>query len=825
MKRYNPKELEPKWQKHWADTKLYEVVEDSSKPKSYVIDMFPYPSGAGLHVGHVRNFTISDTISQYQRQRGKSVLHTMGWDAFGLPAENYAIKTGIAPAESIKINIGNFKKQLQKLGMSYDWSREISTTDPEYYRWTQWIFNQLFEDKLAYQAESLQWWCPHDKTVLANEQVENGRCWRCGHKVVKKSLNQWFFKITDYADQLLEGIEDLQWPEKIKTMQRNWIGRSEGMLFTAPVKDTDMEIETFSAHFEAFAADTFVVIAPDHPLLSELVEGLKNKKEILDYARKIVEKRDTNGYAEEEEPEGIFTGRYIVDPVGNGDLPIWVANYAIATYGTGIVKCSAHDERDFKFAKKYDIKLKPVLFPIDKDEAKKVKNLKYCFTDMKDGVLTEPKAFEGRVAGGARDEIIKYLEHHGLAIPKVSYKIHDWLISRQRYWGAPIPIIHCPTHGAVRVPDDQLPVVLPKVEKYEPTGGYTSVLASVEDWVNTVCPICAEPAKRETDTMDGYACSSWYYLRYTDPKNDKQAWDPAKANHWLPIDYYCGGDHAVSHLLYSRFWMHYFADKGLIEKTKREPVGQLVYNGYINSYDGQKMSKSKGNVINPDELIEQGYGADSLRLFELFVAPYEQDSVWNTNGVPGCYRFLQRVWVMTQEYLQDTGQLGEQSVEEEIYRAANQVIKKVTDELDALRFNTAIAALMEYTNTLYKLKTKDNYANKKGWKFALQSLTKLLAPFAPHITEELWRQLGNDDSIHETAWPEYNEAYLYSELMVIVVQVNGKLRAELHVPTDSEEEHVIAQVLATDSIKTYITGKEILKTIYVPGKLVNLVVK
>jgi leucyl-tRNA synthetase len=825
MKRYDPKKLEPKWQQYWADNRVYEVHEDSLKKKSYIIDMFPYPSGAGLHVGHVRNFTISDTITQYHRQKGENVLHTMGWDAFGLPAENYAIKTGIAPAESIKVNIRNFKKQLEMLGMSYDWSREINTTDPEYYRWTQWIFNLLYKNKLAYQAQSLQWWCPHDKTVLANEQVINGHCWRCGHKVIKKSLNQWFFKITEYADQLLEGIDDLMWPEKIKAMQTNWIGRSEGMLFTAPVKDTDLEIDTFSAHFEAFGADTFVVIAPDHPRLAELIEGTKNKQTVLDFAKKITEKRDETGYENEEEPEGIFTGRYVIDPVGNGDLPIWVANYAIATYGTGIVKCSAHDERDFRFAKKYGITLKPVLFPIDDEEARKVANLEYCFSDMKDGVLSDPKAFEGRVAGGAREEIIAYLEHHHLAVPKVSYKIHDWLISRQRYWGAPIPIIHCPDHGSVPVPDDQLPVVLPEVKQYQPTGEGTSVLASVEDWVNTTCPICDGPAKRETDTMDGYACSSWYYLRYTDPNNNQRAWDPDKANYWLPIDYYCGGDHAVSHLLYSRFWMYFFADQGLIEKSKKEPVGRLVYNGYINAYDGQKMSKSKGNVVNPDELIEQGYGADALRVFELFVAPYEQDSVWNTNGVPGCYRFLNRVWVMTQEFLLDQTTNDSGSSAGGLLRASHLTIKKVTEDLDALRFNTAVASLMEYVNSLYKIKAEDNYSNKADWKFALTNLVLLLAPFAPHISEELWEQLGGEGSVHVAGWPKYEKSFLDTDVTTIVIQVNGKLRDRLEVPRESREEKVLEAVLSSKKIQTLVEGREIIKKIYVPNKLVNLVVK
>jgi len=819
MKRYNPKEIEPRWQKRWLDDKTFEVHEDADKPKKYIIDMFPYPSGAAMHVGHVRNFTISDVLSQFHRQKGYNVLHTMGWDTFGLPAENYAIKTGTPPAETTKANIANFKHQLQSLGMSYDWSREINTSDPEYYRWTQWIFTQLFNNGLAYQKESAQWWCPHDKTVLANEQVENGRCWRCGNEVVKKNLKQWFFKITDYADALLDGIDDLDWPEKIKTMQRNWIGKSHGMLFTSPVKDTDMTVQTFSAHFEAFTADTFVVIAPDHPFLKELVKGTEREKEVLDYATDMLKRRAEAGYGDDT-VEGIFTGRYTVDPVGNGDLPIWVASYALADYGTGIVKCSAHDERDFRFAKKYGIPLKTVLLPPDAAEAEDVRAQEVCYTDMVHGILTEPTAFAGKHAGTNRENIIEYLENNNLAERKTSYKMHDWLISRQRYWGAPIPIIHCPKDGAVAVPEDQLPVVLPEVKSFEPTGE-GSVLATATDWVHTTCPKCGGPAERETDTMDGYACSSWYFLRYTDPHNNERAWDPAKANYWLPVDYYCGGDHAVSHLLYSRFWFHFFADRGWIEETRREPVGKLVYNGYILAADGTKMSKSKGNTINPDDLIEQGYGADSVRLFEMFIAPYDQNTNWNTNGVPGTFRFLQRVWTLVQEYDETDGGTTDSP---ELERITHKAIKRVTGDLENLSFNTAVAALMEYVNELYKLKAADNYAATQ-WQWALESLTQLIAPFAPHIAEELWEQLGGDGSVHDAGWPEFDESKLVQNTVTIAVQVNGKLRSTVQIAADSDQAIATEAAKSDAKITANLDGKTVVKTIYVPGKLLNFVIK
>ncbi|HET9721700.1 MAG TPA: leucine--tRNA ligase, partial [Candidatus Saccharimonadales bacterium] len=710
MRRYNPKEIEPKWQTIWEQSKIYEATQDKTKPKRYVLEYFPYPSGAAMHVGHVRNYTIGDAVARYARMSGMNVLHPMGWDAFGLPAENYAIKTGISPQKAVAQNVQHFKRQLMQMGFSYDWSREVNSTDPSYYKWTQWFFLLLYKKGLAYQQESSQWWCPFDKTVLADEQVENGHCWRCGHEVERKVLKQWFFKIRDYADRLEADLAKIDWSDSIKAMQRNWIGRSEGMIFEAPVKDTNLKIKTFSAHFEAFMADTFVVIAPDHPMLPELLKGTEEEAKVLRFAEEILKKRVKQGFTDEENIEGIFTGRYIKDPVGNGDLPIWVASYALAHYGTGIVKCSAHDERDFRFAKKYGLKLKPVLFPADKHEAQKVKNQEYCYTDMINGILTEPAEFNGKVAGLVRPQIIKYLVKHKLAKPRVSYKIRDWLISRQRYWGAPIPMIHCDKCGIVPVPKNDLPVVLPEVKSYEPSGDGRSPLANVPEFVNVDCPKCGGKAQRETDTMDGFACSSWYFLRFADPHNNKQPFDKEKAEFWLPVDDYIGGaEHAVMHLLYARFWTKVMFDEDLINFD--EPFISLRNQGMILAPDGSKMSKSKGNTIEPDGLIDQGYGADSIRLMELFIGPWNQAASWSLEGLGGTFRFLQRVWTLVGEFLDaqplDHGHNTE--LEIRIARAVHKATKKVTADLQDLSLNTAIAALMECVNELYKIKSEHNF--------------------------------------------------------------------------------------------------------------------
>ena len=824
MKRYNPKAIEPKWQQAWEDQGIHQANEDPAKPKKYVLEYFPYPSGSAMHVGHVRNYTIGDTIGRYARMNGYNVLHPMGWDAFGLPAENYAIKTGISPQRVIEDATAKFKTQLMQMGFGYDWSREINSSDPDYYKWTQWLFLLLHRRGLAYQKESPQWWCPVDKTVLANEQVEAGVCWRCGTQVERKMLKQWFFKITDYADRLEKDLDDVDWSNSIKTQQRNWIGRSKGMTFTAPVKDTNLQIQTFSAHFEAFTADTFVVIAPDHPFLPELVSGMPDEQKVLDFAAELARKREVQGYADEEHVEGIFTGRYIEDPVGNGDLPIWIASYALSHYGTGIVKCSAHDERDFKFAKKYDIPLKPVLFPADPVEAEKVRNLEYCYSDMKNGALTEPEIFKGRAAGTLREEIIKYLEDNQLATTHISYKIRDWLISRQRYWGAPIPIIHCPKDGAVPVPEDQLPVVLPEVESYQSTDE-GSALTREEEWVNTSCPQCGGPAKRETDTMDGFACSSWYFLRFADPHNAQEPFSKEKAEFWSPVDDYIGGaEHAVMHLLYARFWTKVMYDEGLI--TFQEPFSKLRNHGMILAPDGRKMSKSKGNTIEPGELISQGYGADSIRIMELFIAPWDQAANWSTEGIGGMFRFLQRVWTLNQEFASANSAASSKqqaaSKDQEILTITHQTIKKVSTDLDRMQLNTAISSMMELTNELYRLKASNSFA-AQDWHWALTTLAQLLAPFAPHIAEELWQDLGQEGSIHTSQWPKHEEKYLINDQMTIVVQVNGKVRANISVPSDASEEQIVEAAKAEPHVQEYLKDKELRKTIYVPQKLVNFV--
>jgi leucyl-tRNA synthetase len=948
MKRYNPSEIEPKWQKTWAVSKLYEVTEDPSKEKKYVAGMFPYPSGAGLHVGHVRNYAIVDVIARYNRQRGYNVMNPIGWDTFGLPAENYAIKTGTPPAMSTLENIKNFKNQFMRIGMSIDWSRELNTTDPEYYRWTQWIFTKLFERGLAYQAERLQWWCPHDKTVLANEQVEAGKCWRCGNVVIKKSMKQWFFKITEYADELLDGIEDLDWPEGIKAMQRNWIGRSVGAEVKFAIDGSDRAIEVFTTRPDTLFGATFLVLAPEHELVKELTTP-EQKDAVENYIAEANKKSDIERQDTNREKTGVPTGSYAVNPVNGEKIPVWIADYVLTGYGTGaIMAVPAHDERDNAFAKKFELPILTVVEPVtgtpqenpeyrksivaivynprtdkylsinwgqqqggnlfvgggredDEDavetaireiqEETGYKNVKFIRTagtihhnyfahsknvarridaeallfeliddeqsetnleaDEKgkfkvewlsktdvaskvndelhamsfellveqktfhgEGELTNSGPYSGTDSATARDKIVEDLQRKEKGSEKTNYRMRDWLISRQRYWGAPIPIVHCEKDGAVAVPEKDLPVILPEVDNYEPDGSGTTALGRATDWVNTTCPTCGGPATRETDTMDGYACSSWYYLRYADPHNTEKAWDREKADYWAPIDFYCGGDHAVSHLLYSRFWTKAFADMGLL--SVREPVKKLVYNGYINAPDGFKMSKSRGNVVDPLELIDAGYGADALRTYELFIAPYDLDAAWDPNGIAGTYRFLNRVWNLVQEYL-----------ESETYSVApvagvHKTIKRVTTDLERMSFNTAIAAQMELVNELYK--AKETGMKDESWLSALVSLVKLLAPFAPHVADELWEVLGQEGSVHVSSWPTWDEALLVEDTVTIAVQVNGKVRAELSLAKDASKDEVEAAALANARIQEFLAGKQPVRIIVVPGRLVNIVV-
>ena len=806
MRRYNPSEIEPKWQKVWSDDGRYNTPDESEKPKYYVTGMFPYPSGAGMHTGHFFEHSIVDSVARFRRALGYNVMYPMGWDSFGLPAENYAIKTGTAPAVATKENIANFKHQLTRVGASIDWSREINTTDPEYYAWTQWVFTKFFERGLAYQKESLQWWCPVDKTVLANEQVESGKCWRCGTEVEKKSMKQWFFKITDYADSLLEEIPALDWPEKIKTAQTNWIGKSEGAEIQF-VAESGRVITVFSTRVDTIFGSTFIVLAPEHSAIKELTTD-DMKQTVEQYVSNAVKKSEIERQSEGKDKTGVWTGSYAINPANGQKVPIWVADYVLGGYGTGAVMgVPAHDERDFDFATKFDL---PIVEVISNSSDEKIYH--------GEGTLYNSGNFDGMESSEAREEITAWLQQQGLGETKVTYKMRDWLISRQRYWGAPIPIIHCEDHGAVAVPQKDLPVPLPEVEDISPRGDGKSVLAASEDWVNTTCPTCDKPAKRETDTMDGYACSSWYLLRYTDPHNDQQAWSPELAKNWMPLDMYIGGDHAVAHLLYVRFWSHVFYDMKLV--PAKEPVKQLVYHGLIQAEDGTKMSKSKGNVVDPLEVIDAGYGADALRTFELFLGPINENSAWNSRGIAGVYRFLTRIWTLVQEF--DESEKSSAVDVKKLDSLTHQTIKKVTSDIHRLSFNTAIAALMEYVNDLYKLK---NDGFSEDWKSVCENLVQLVQPFAPHMAAELWEQLGNNEAIDTAPWPVWDDAKIVSDELTIVVQVNGKLRATLSVATGSTEDAIKDLALSDDNVKKFVGDSEPAKIIYIPGRLVNIVVR
>lgn len=811
MQRYNPKEIEKRWQKLWAESKLYEASDDPAKPKRYILEYFPYPSGAAMHVGHVRNYTIGDVVTRFYRMQGFNVLHPMGWDAFGLPAENYAIKNKISPRKAIDENTAKFKKQLTQMGFSYDWSREIDSTDPAYYRWTQWFFLLLFKRGLAYQQESLQWWCPHDKTVLANEQVEAGRCWRCGNEVEKKALKQWFFKITDYADRLEKDLDDVNWSDSIKTMQRNWIGRSRGAEIEFKIKDSDRTLTVFTTRQDTQFGVTFMVLAPEHPLVAEITTA-EHQAEVAAYVKAATRKSDLERQEEgDKEKTGVFTGAYAINPINDEPVPVWVADYVLAGYGTGVVMgVPGHDLRDKLFAEKYGLEMRKV-YTVDNGEDYHT-----------EGTVINSGQYNGLRTEEAREKVLADMVKAGYAKERVHYKMRDWLISRQRYWGAPIPMIHCAKCGTVPVPEDQLPVELPELESYEPSGDGRSPLARVPEFVNTTCPKCGGKAERETDTMDGFACSSWYFLRFADPHNNQKPFDADKIKRWLPVDDYIGGaEHAVMHLLYARFWTKVMQDEGLIDFG--EPFTTLRNHGMILAPDGQKMSKSKGNTIEPDGLIEQGYGADSIRIMELFIGPWNQTANWSVEGMGGSFRFLQRIWTLVQEFREAVGRQTKQASAPELTRLRHKAIKKVTQDIDSFSFNTAIATLMEKLNELYRLKAKDNYASAE-WTETLDTLLVLLAPFAPHIAEELWQQLGHKTSVHQAKWPEWDEQYLVEETITIVVQVNGKLRAQLQMPAAADKEYIIQKARAEQKVQTALSGAAPRKTIYVPGKLINFVI-
>ena len=833
MRRYNPTEIEQKWQNKWEADGTYAVdFNDTTRPKYYSLSMLPGITGAGIHIGHGRTFQFADIKARFKRQQGYNVYHPIGWDSFGLPVENYAIKVGKTPRVAHDEAKVHFKEQLKRLGFSYDWTKEISTADPEYYKWTQWIFTQLYKHDLAYQKEQPQWWCETDNTVLANEQVEGGKCWRCGNPVTKRNLKQWFFRITAYADEILEATDALDWTEMVKTMQKNWIGRSVGAEVEFAVSGQDSKIIVFTTRPDTLFGATYVALAPEHPLISQLVNS-DTREKVEAYVQASQQKSDVERQ-ENKEKTGVFTGSHVINPVNGQKLPIWVADYVLGGYGTGAVMAvPAHDERDFAFAEKFDL---PIIQVIDKPEYSADAG---CYSG--EGELINSGQFNGTRSEDAREQIVAWLEQQNSGRSKTTYKMRDWLISRQRYWGAPIPIVHVDGRAPIAVADECLPVILPEVENFKPTGGNTSVLAQVDDWVRVwvdvetgkTVPITeSKPdgdnwveGRRETDTLDGYACSSWYFLRYLDPHNDNEAWNPERINHWMPVDYYNGADHAVAHLLYSRFWMRFFYKLGLVPTP--EPFKRMMYNAYIMAPDGQKMSKSKGNVIDPMEIMDSGYGADALRVYEMFIAPYDMDAPWDPRGVPGTYRFLNRAWNLVQEFVDkdpnDSLDANEKTAQE-LLRLTHLTIKKVTRDIEDEKFNTAVASMMEMVNGLYKIKESQGIDMSDEWRFALEGLIQILAPFAPHITEELWHEMGHDDTVHVGHWPKWDEKYLKSSVMIIIVQVNGKLRAKLELPSDMDKQGVEEAALADENVQKFTNNKPPKKMVYVPGKLVNIVV-
>lgn len=808
---YNFKDIEKKWQSVYA-TATPDRKKSNKNKKFYCLPMFPYPSGAGLHVGHWRSYVLADIYARTKWLQGYNVLHPMGWDAFGLPAENDAIKKGIQPAESTAKNIAHFKKQLKELGGLYNWDKELNTTDPEYYKWTQWIFLKLYNAGLAYETHAPINWCPSCLTGLANEEVINGKCERCGSQTEQKKIRQWILKITAYAEKLLDGLKKLQWPEKVKLMQEHWIGKSEGLIFYNPVKNSDMVLETFSAHFEAFTADTFIVIAPDHPLLEKLLHDAKNKEEILKFCDYLIQKRDKH---EGALIEGIFTQKFAIDPCGNGDMPIWIAGFAIASYGTGIIRCSAHDERDFNFAKKYDIPLKITLIPQNTEERKKVENFEYCYSNMEEGILTEPKEFSGKNARASRQEIIEYCVRKKFARKHISYKLRDWVFSRQRYWGEPIPLIHCPNCGVVPVPESELPVQLPEVKNYQPSGTGESPLATIPEFVNTKCPNCKMAAKRETNTMPQWAGSCWYFLRYPNPHNKKEAWSKEDIDYWLPVDLYVGGiEHAILHLLYARFWVKALFDQNLLPFD--EPFLKLFNQGMVlklSEKSGliEKMSKSRGNVVNPEEIIEK-YGSDVLRMYILFMGPPELDCQWQDSGIDGISRFVNRFY---NYFINKEHHLNKNENEQKIVtQTVHHFIDQFHTRMEHFKPNTAISACMEFLNEAEGKKMK-----LSNW--SIEAILSLFSILAPHISNELLEKLLGK-KLADCSYPQANSVFLVKDTATIVIQVNGKLRDSIEVSIHEKMETLIEE--AKIKAEKWLAGKKIIKIISVPHKLINFVV-
>lgn len=829
---YSPQSIEPKWQHIWEEKGLYHATEGGNKPKYYCLDFFPYPSGDGLHVGHCRNYVPTDVISRFYRMQGYNVLHPMGWDAFGEPAEQYAVRKGIHPRVTTDLNTANFRRQYTLIGASYDWSREIDSSDPEFYRWTQWFFLLLYKRGLAYRDTNWQWWCPTCQTTLSSHEAIGGVCWRGHTGVTKQPIPAWYFKITAYADELLSGLDSVDWPEKIKAMQRNWIGKSEGVEIQF-VMDSGEKIPCFTTRPDTIFGVTFFVLAPEHPLVSQLITP-ERSAEVMAYINAATRKSELDRTNTDREKTGVFTGGYVTNPLNNERVPVWVADYVLLTYGTGAVMgVPAHDQRDFEFARQFNIPIRVVIAPSgDRGEP-------FQEAYVQPGIMINSAEFNGQANDIGEQQVADFIEKHGLGRRAVQYRMHDWLISRQRYWGAPIPIIHCPICGEVPVPEDQLPILLPPMEDFVPDGSGRSPLARVPEFVNTTCPKCGSPARRETDTMGGFACSSWYYYRFTSPHYSEAPFDPEAMRYWMTppsnngsaqhagVDLYVGGaEHAVMHLLYARFWTKVMADAGMI--PFREPFAILKNQGQLLGSDGKRMSKSRGNVITPDSVTET-YGADALRIYEMFMAPFEQDVSWSTDGINGARRFVNRIWNIYSETWRPTFSSPQadnptQRIDVQLERMLHRTIRKVTERIQGFRFNTMVSSLMEFVNALVD-RQRDDYIYTFTYSQALETLLILLAPAVPHLSEELWQLTGHTGSVHQQPWPVYDPDLASEDLALVPVTVDGKVREVMALSLDASEEEAREQALSQPRVQPFVRDREVHNVVYVAGKIVNIVTR
>ncbi|MDU1010241.1 MAG: leucine--tRNA ligase [Finegoldia magna] len=802
MDRYNPNSIEKKWQKYWEENKTFKTSDDKSKEKFYALVEFPYPSGQGLHVGHPRPYTALDIVSRKRRMQGYNVLYPMGWDAFGLPTENFAIKNKIRPEIVTENNIKNFKRQMQSIGFSFDWDREINTTDPDYYKWTQWIFIQMFKKGLAYKKEMPINWCPSCKTGLANEEVINGHCERCGGEVIRKVKNQWMLKITEYADRLIDDLKDVDYLDRIKSQQINWIGRSYGAEINFPIKEVDEKITVFTTRADTIFGATYMVISVDHPLIEKYSAQIKNIEEIRSYRQEVAKKSELERTDLSKEKTGYkIDGLTAINPLTNKEIPVYVSDYVLMTYGTGaIMAVPAHDDRDYEFSKKFNIEMIPVI------EGSDIENS--AFTETNEGNLINSEFLNGLSVDEAKEKMYEYIEEKEIGHKKTNYKLRDWVFSRQRYWGEPIPLVYCEHCGWVPLEEKDLPLVLPKVDNYEPTDNGESPLSNIDEFVHTKCPKCGRDAVRETDTMPQWAGSSWYYLRYTDPHNDEAISSKENLDYYVPVDWYNGGmEHTTLHLLYSRFWHKFLYDIGVV--PTKEPYMKRTSHGMILGDNNEKMSKSRGNVVNPDDIVRD-FGADTLRCYEMFIGDFEKSAPWSENGVKGCRKFLDKVW-RTQELVDGDSNF------EKMETLIHQTIKKVSEDYENLKFNTAIAQLMTLLNEFNNL---DKISEEQFKIFLI-----LLNPVCPHITEEIWQRMGYEGYVHEASWPEYDESKTILDVIELPIQINGKLRATVEISRDASEDEVFEKAIADDVVAKYLEGKNVVKKIYVKGRIFNIIVK